>query len=119
MRGETPDDERNPRTYVLGKGHVRFFYPRLGYLIQRQNSIVTEMKSRGIIVNFEPPRREEFDTVRNEWFGDWKPTEHEIAINVARITERMPKNPIFKKLGAVNKSALETHTSHSRDNDRS
>jgi deoxyribonuclease (pyrimidine dimer) len=118
-RGETPDDDRNPRSYVLGKGHVRFFYPRLGYLIRRQNSIVSEMKRRGITVNFEPPRREEFDTVRNEWFGDWEPTQQEIAINVARITERMPKNPIFKKIGAVNKSALETHTSPSWVKDRS
>ena len=97
-RGETPDDERNPRSYVLGKGHVRFFYPRLGYLIQRQQSIVSEMKSRGITVNFEAPRREKFNTIPDEWFGDWAPDDTAININTARINERMPKKPIFKRI---------------------
>lgn len=95
-RGESPDDVRNPRSYVLGKGHVRFFYPRLGYLIQRQKSIVSEMKSRGITVNFEAPEREKFDTIPDEWFGDWIPNEQEIAINMDRINIRMPKKPIWK-----------------------
>lgn len=97
-RGEAPKDERNPTTYRLGKGHVRFFYPRLGYLVKRQAAIVAEMKQRGITVNFEAPKREDFDDIRDEWFGDWTPDDTAISINVARITERMPAKPIFNQL---------------------
>lgn len=97
-RGEQATDPRNPPTYRLGAGHVRFFYPRLGYLVNRQAAIVTEMKQRGITVNFEAPTRDKFDDIGDEWFGDWTPDETAIAINVARITERMPAKPIFREM---------------------
>lgn len=118
-RGERPNDERNPPTYRLGKGHVRFFYPRLQYLADRQADIVREMKERGITVNFEAPTRAQYDDIQDEWFGDWTPDADAIAINIARINERMPKKPIFKRLDTINTTALVRHTSHSRDNDRS
>lgn len=96
-RGEKHNDDRNPRSYVLGKGHMRFFYPRLGYLIKRQNKIVNEMKRRGLTVNFEPPCRSDYNELADEWFGDWVPTNEEIEINKKRIVDRMPKNPIWHK----------------------
>lgn len=96
LRGEAADDARNPPAYVLGKGHVRFFYPHLGYLARRQASIVAEMQHRGITTNFTPPRREDYPQVPDQWFGDWTPDAAAVAVNQARITERMPKNPIFK-----------------------
>ena len=45
-RGESPDDPRNPTSYTLGAGHVRFFYCRLGYLVKRQLAIIDEMRDR-------------------------------------------------------------------------
>jgi deoxyribonuclease (pyrimidine dimer) len=96
-RGEVAGDERNPPTYRLGKGHVRFFYPRLQYLATRQADIVREMKARGITVNFEPPTRAQYSDIPDVWFSDWVPDDTAIAINVARITERMPKKPIWTK----------------------
>lgn len=95
-RGERPTDARNPPEYRLGKGHVRFFYPRLGYLIERQRRICDEMKQRGITVNFEAPLRSDFNDIPDEWFGDWRPDTRAIDINTARINERMPAKPIFK-----------------------
>jgi len=95
-RNETPNDMRNPKAYKLGAGHVRFFYPRLGYLIRRQNEIVSEMKRRGITVNFEPPKRSDFTNIPDEWFNDWIPDNTAMDINIARIMERMPAKPIFK-----------------------
>jgi deoxyribonuclease (pyrimidine dimer) len=100
-RGERPDDIRNPSDYRLGTGHVRFFYPRLGYLIKRQHRIVDEMLSRGITVNFPAPTRDKFEDIPDEWFGDWQPSLAAIAINEARIAERMPAKPIFRKPNGV------------------
>lgn len=95
LRGESPDDGRNPQEYRLGTGHVRFFYPRLGYLIKRQTDIVNEMKRRGITVNFEAPTRDKFSDIPDKWFNDWQPSANAIKINKARIAERMPAKPIF------------------------
>lgn len=95
-RGEQPNDIRNPTRYKLGSGHVRFFYPRLQYLANRQADIVAEMKRRGITVNFEAPKRSNYDSIPDEWFGDWVPDKEAILINGDRINERMPEKPIWK-----------------------
>ncbi|PRD58418.1 pyrimidine dimer DNA glycosylase/endonuclease V [Phyllobacterium myrsinacearum] len=87
-RGETPDDRRNPSSYTLGTGHVRFFYPRLGYLAKRQAQLVAEMRARGYAPQFA-------DTDQLlagfpvEWCADWQPTGEAMRINRARIAERL------------------------------
>jgi deoxyribonuclease (pyrimidine dimer) len=91
-RGEQPTDPRNPDAYTLGRGHVRFFYPRLGYLVRRQQAILTEMIARG----YNPTYRsvEHFlEGIPAEWCADWTPTEEAIAINLARIAERTAPHP--------------------------
>lgn len=87
-RGERPDDPRNPREYCLGAGHVRFFYPRLGYLAGRQAALIAEMKARGYAPSFTDPHAL-LDGIPDEWRGDWIPTEQALAINRARIAERI------------------------------
>jgi deoxyribonuclease (pyrimidine dimer) len=86
-RGETADDPRNPPSYTLGAGHVRFFYCRLGYLVKRQGAIIEEMQSRGY--------RPAFDDVTAliaeipmAWRQDWEPTPEAVAANRARIAAR-------------------------------
>ena len=87
-RGETPDDPRNPRDYRLGAGHVRFFYPRLGWLAERQAALIAEMRARGYSPSFDsidqltagiPP----------EWLGGWQPDAAAQALNRGRITARL------------------------------
>lgn len=91
-RGESPTDPRNPPTYTLGRGHVRFFYPRLGYLVQRQHAIVAEMIARGYNPAFRTTDHF-LDGIPAEWCGDWLPTEEAVAINLARISERTAPQP--------------------------
>lgn len=40
-------DLMQPAAYTLGKGHLLFFYTRLGYLVRRHTELVQEMKRRG------------------------------------------------------------------------
>lgn len=87
QRGELPTDPRNPERYLLGKGHVRFFYPRLGYLSQRYLRICAECTSRGRTVNFGDLGRLQRD-IPLEWFGSWTPTEADIQLNIQRINDR-------------------------------
>ncbi len=86
-RGERPDDKRNPKIYTLGRGHVRFFYPRLGYLARRQAALVAEMQSRGYHPTFTETSGL-LDGIPPEWCADWHPDEAAIVINQQRIWER-------------------------------
>jgi len=89
-RGEQPDDPRNPRNYTLGKGHVRFFYPRLGFLVKRQQALIDEMLRR----EYQPSYRTTEHLIENIpaiWCADWQPEEAGIALNKARIAERLNK----------------------------
>ncbi len=88
VRGERPDDPRNPRDYRLGPGHVRFFYPRLGYLARRQEALIAEMLRRGYAPSFTDPAGLLID-IPVEWHGDWTPSEQALALNRGRIAERL------------------------------
>ncbi len=86
-RGEHPNDPRNPPEYTLGKGHVRFFYSRLRFLVKRHRSLVAEMRKRGYATNFTSSAA----TIANmppAWRKDYQPTDLAILINRARIAEK-------------------------------
>ena len=91
MRGERPDDPRNPREYCLGAGHVRFFYPRCKFLANRFYALVEEMEARGYAPNFldVPPA---YNVLSRHWCQDYTPTPDAIAINLARLRERDPEH---------------------------
>lgn len=88
-RGERPEDRRNPTAYVLGTGHCRFFYPRLGYLSDRHAKLVTEMLARGYNPQFRHSLRIHSTAIPAEWWGDWEPDATAQALNRARIAERL------------------------------
>lgn len=89
QRGEKPADVRNPREYVLGTGHVRFFYSRLHWLNMRFLLLVREMQSRGYATNFSEPY--DLTGIPSCWCNDYQPTAHALEINRARIAARMPQ----------------------------
>lgn len=92
-RGEVPNLDDVP-AYTLGKGHCRFFYPRLNYLVIRYAHIVAECERRGRLVSH--PKLPTAG-IPGAWFGNWQPTPQAMATNRARIAERsQPKTP---KLG--------------------
>lgn len=86
-RGERPSDPRNPLEYKLGQGHVRFFYPRLGFIWARYRALCRECLARGRRVNYGNPEDLRHD-IPQEWFGQWTPTPEAIRLNEARILER-------------------------------
>ena len=80
-----------PSTYTLGKGHLLFFYTRLGYLARRHADLVNEMKQRGFKPSFSGVQREDFPLIPDEYWGDWAPTDEALRMNRRRIEERSPK----------------------------
>jgi deoxyribonuclease (pyrimidine dimer) len=74
-----------PAKYLLGKGHVLFFYNKGQWLKNRfEQDIVPEMKKRGFKPNFT-----EYPKINQELMGNWTPNEEAMAINRKRISDRL------------------------------
>lgn len=87
-RGEQPGDPRNPIEYTLGKGHTRFFYNKVQWLVNRYQKLVKECEARGRVVNFPVVPKFVWD-IPPIWWGNWEPTHLALAINRQRIQERL------------------------------
>lgn len=74
-----------PLKFTLGKGHVKFFYNKCGYLLNRYKLIYLECIERGYKVqNYESA----WDKVPKELMGDYNPSIKDREIVEQRIKER-------------------------------
>ena len=75
-----------PPEYVLGTGHVKFFYDKMQWLGERFRDLWVEMVRRG----YDPQFRDNtpFVSVPSEYFGYYHPTQKAIELNRQRIKER-------------------------------
>lgn len=90
LRGLKPDTLPGvPSRYVLGRGHVKFFYDKLRWLVRRQCHLVIEMKRRG----YRPAYSDPYSLVcgiDDCWFNDWKPESSDVMTNLRRLMDREP-----------------------------
>ncbi len=88
--------EKIPKKYVLGAGHVYFFFNKVSFLIKRYYALIRELKFRKFEINPESRNMHwdafEPDSVYIEQI-EWEPSEEEIAINRARINEKISIKP--------------------------
>lgn len=77
-----------PTEYTLGKGHLLFFYTRLGYLAKRHAELVLEMQRRGYQPTFLTPLTQAHADIPASLWGDWTPSEQAQHLNRQRIAER-------------------------------
>ena len=82
-----------PNEFTLGKGHVSFFYTRLGYLKDRYIELYNECRARGFNVQSYVSS---WDGVPAELMGGYTPTDRDIQIVSERIKDRLA-NPIAKQ----------------------
>lgn len=76
-----------PQHYTLGKGHVRFFYVHLGFIIKRHQQLIDECIARGFNVTMTSTRQcNEFELYM---CYDYEPTAEALRINRERIAERL------------------------------
>lgn len=86
-----PSLENLPKEYALGRGHMRFFKDKLGYLSKRHESIRAEMKKRG----FTPRIRLSTKGFSRRHLGQWKPGKRDIEIAKRRLLQRLLGKPRF------------------------
>lgn len=78
--------------YLLGTGHVTFFRDKLLFLKKRYDALHQECLDRGFNVIYKWPQEIEKHT---HLWNDYEVTPQDIALNMARIQERMPENPRY------------------------
>lgn len=91
MRNESPVDPKNPTEYVLGTGHMRFFYNKVTYLKNRHRQLYREGTKRGLTLVADPDTdgKTWVDADLNSgWFNDYTPTPEAIQLNWDRLQVR-------------------------------
>ena len=86
-----------PKEYTLGKGHVKFFVNKLSWLSERYSALFDECWNRGFKVKYIWPVYEKALLIPDKCWNDYTPTHEALALNRARILERMPAKPRFTK----------------------
>jgi deoxyribonuclease (pyrimidine dimer) len=84
-----------PSHYCLGKGHVKFFFNKIPYLLNRYKEINQELTNRGYKLNNETFTKnlekgklalQKYPEIQR---NDWTPSLEEMMVNQARIDERL------------------------------
>jgi len=74
-----------PEDFCLGKGHVTFFYRKLGYLKNRYTSLHRECLQRGFSVT---DYTDAWSDIPEPFMGKWKETPEARKLILNRISER-------------------------------
>jgi len=77
-----------PSKFVLGTGHVKFFYDKLAYLKRRYEQLYRECLRRGFNVSYYGNA---WNEVPDELMGDYVPTKEAILLLEERIKQRLQK----------------------------
>ena len=79
------DMKNQPDKFKLGDGHVKFFYDKCGYLLNRYRALYAECVERGYnVTNYI----DAWDGVPEEMMGDYEVQSEDIIIIEERIRER-------------------------------
>lgn len=78
-----------PERYTLGKGHVIFWYDKLGYIRARYEQLYKEAKKRGFNVTYKDIDYKQLSPIHQAaLMNDYAPTKEAQLLNIERICER-------------------------------
>lgn len=84
-----------PPKFTLNTGHVKFFYNKQNFLIDRFQQLCDEMERRGYVPDKE--RVSAFDGLPKEFYNSWQATEVDNNIVRERIAFRISQKPHLYK----------------------
>ena len=93
--GKRITDFKINSTYILGTGHVTFFYNKLLYLKKRHIDIVNECLRRGM--NIQNIESNDISSFPIEFCNDYVPTDLEIYTSRQRLIEKLKMKPMWYK----------------------
>jgi deoxyribonuclease (pyrimidine dimer) len=83
-----------PSDYVLGTGHVKFFYDKLQFIKKRHDSLKAEGLARNMNLSLITIN---LDGIPDFFKKDFVPSEKNVMLNILRIQERIQEKPNFYK----------------------
>lgn len=87
-RRSKPEGYKHTTKYTLNQGHVKFFYDKKQFLMNRWLDLIKELFDRGFAI--APESRQVAWTAMDKFLQvSWQPDEEAIAINKQRINERI------------------------------
>lgn len=105
-QGITPDQVCIPDSYVLGAGHVKFFYNKLHWLERRYVALKDNLEYRGYNIDYPKFRSVWEDAHLNfegtEWWGSYLPSPEDFYLNMARICRRSKVDKVLFELQSNN-----------------
>lgn len=100
-QGKTPADVDIPDHYVLGKGHMKFFYNKIAWLRDRYARLHHELQERGfdLDLNLFASVIDSSAKIDYAWHGRrWQPYPEEIYLNMIRLCKRSRVASVLKEL---------------------
>lgn len=90
-----PSDFKIAPDYILGAGHVTFFYNKLEFLRKRQLLLIAEL----LVREYKIVHKEGLDLydIPDEWKGDYIPTNNGLRLSRNRIIEKILMKPQWYK----------------------
>ena len=89
-----------PKNYVLGEGHIYFFYNKIKYLISRYVNIHRELSNCGFNLDhnaYQTAIKGVSKINNKDLFNDWQPAPEEIYLNMTQLPEAKRKLKMNKK----------------------
>jgi len=83
--------KKAPKEFVLGTGHMTFFYNKLLFLAKRQEELIAECLKRGINITFTTGI--DYSDIPSSWLNDYVPTHKAIALSQERLNEKIMMQP--------------------------
>ncbi len=89
-----------PERFCLGKGHIKFFKNKIGYLKKRHELLKKEMRRRGFVA------RKTIVTkgIHKKLLNDWKPNPQDLQIIKKRIKQKICLKPEWYRYCGEHKS---------------
>lgn len=82
-----------PTTYRLNTGHVLFFYDKLAFIERRYFALRDELLKRQVNITLKDSIVDYRQQIDMQFYGDFKPTQTDVSINIDRIIEKIIIKP--------------------------
>ena len=94
-KGRKPSDFKIASDYILGSGHVTFFYNKLEFLRKRQLLLIAELLRREYKIMHQDGLN--LLDIPDEWKRDYIPTTNGLILSRERIREKILMKPQWYK----------------------
>ncbi|BAQ22775.1 endonuclease V N-glycosylase UV repair enzyme [Edwardsiella phage PEi20] len=95
QNGKKVRDFKISEFFILGSGHVTFFYNKLEFLHKRQIELIAECLKRGFKIS--DTTVQDISDIPAEWRNDYIPNNRALRLSQERLDEKIAQKPQWYK----------------------